>query len=825
MADKYYTESNFEGEDSNIDLKEEALAYLKYWKWFALSLIIALGASFLYLRYTPLKYFTSAHILLKDQKGDSQNDYIKESLGLGGVSIADVSDQIKALSSYRLVSKVVANNKLNIEYSTVGRFGSNDVAENESPAVVVFNNRSAYLDPDFSGYINAEVGKKSIEVTESSVIPPGIYKYGQKIKTKYDSIRFERSNLDKTLPVEINIRFKSIENQTMKFQGALNFTGENKGAFSRIIDISMISTNVEIAKTFLNGLIEIYDQDIQDDSQAISKASADFIQARLEFIEKNLGGIDRSKESFKAGNKIMNIDTESDISAQDVSNVDREIVELNAQLLIVEQLSQNLNESHETLLPTYVGIKNANINTGVDQFNNLMLQKQDISKSAKEDNPIVQNLDQSLTTVRRNVSNSLNLYQNNLMTQLGSLQNKKSGIISKIGRMPRQESILTSISRDQQIIESVYMYLLQKREEAEIKAAGKVNAFKVLDYARSSGYPVSPNRNKAYLIGMVLGLGIPFGIIYLMFLLDSKVRTREDLRKYYKGSILGEIPKSDEKEPIITEEDRTAFAESFKTVRSNLKFMLEDQSEKSKVIMVTSTIKGEGKSLISSNLAQTLGLINKNVILVSADLRHSKLLDTLKISKNQMKGGVSNMLAQSSLTMKGNLMVKPNDYKFDFLPSGEIPPNPSELLMKDSFGKLINKLKEKYDYVIIDCTPIIPIGDALNMRNLADLTIYLVRLNYLDKRMLAKLNEVTDTNVFSHMTVLINGIDYSGKGYYGYGYTYGYTENSGSGLSSLKNIKLKNPLKSIKIGKFNSALYSIKNKISKPVSKKSKKKK
>jgi len=813
MADKYYTESNFEGEDSNIDLKEEAMAYLKYWKWFAFSLIIALGISYLYLRFTPQKYYTSAHILLKDQNGDSQNDYIKESLGLGGVSIADVSDQIKALGSYRLVSKVVANNKLNIEYSTIGRFGSNDVSESESPAVVVFDNTSAYLSKDFSGYINAEVGKETIKVIESSVVPSGTYKYGQKIKTRYDSIKFERSNLEKSLPVEINIQFKSIENQTMKFQGALNFTGENKGAFSRIIDISMVSTNVEIAKTFLNGLIETYDQDIQEDSQAISKATADFIQARLEFIEKNLGGIDRSKESFKAGNRIMNIDTESDISAQDVSNVDREIVELNAQLLIVEQLSQNLNESHETLLPTYVGIQNANINTGVDQFNSLMLQKQEITKSAKEDNPIVQNLDQSLNTVRRNVSNSLNLYQNNLMTQLGSLQNKKSGIISKIGRMPRQESILTSISRDQQIIESVYMYLLQKREEAEIKAAGKVNAFKVLDFARSSGYPVSPNRNKAYLIGMVLGLGIPFGIIYLMYLLDSKARTREDIRKYYRGSILGEIPKTIEEAPIITEEDRTAFAESFKTVRSNLKFMLEDQSEKSKVIMVTSTIKGEGKSLISSNLAQTLGLINKNVILVSADLRHSKLLDTLRISKDQVKGGVSNMLAESSLSMKENLMIKPNGYKFDFLPSGEIPPNPSELLMKDNFRKLIDKLKEKYDYVIIDCTPVIPIGDVMNMRNLADLTIYLVRLNYLDKRMLSKLSEIADTNVFGHMTVLINGIDYSGKGYYGYGYTYGYVEKQKKGINILNSINL------------NSTLKSFKKKISKPVSQKSKKEK
>lgn len=792
MADKYYSESNLEGEDSNIDLKNEISKYIQYWKWILLSVVIAVGIAFFYLRYTPDKFLTSAQILLKEQKGENQNDYIKESLGLGGLSMSDVNDQIKALKSYRLISKVVANNKLNIEYRTIGRIGEKDVAESESPAIVVFDNQSAYLDPEFSGYINAEVSEKGVEVIESPVVKPGIYKYGQKIKTKYDSIRFERSNLEKSLPVEITIEFKTIENSTRKFKGLLDFPLDKDNSGSRVIQISMVSTNVSIAKTFINSLIDTYDQDIQEDHRAVSKASADFIQARLEFIEKNLGGIDRSKESFKAGNRIMDIQTETDISAQDVSNVDREMVELNAQLLIVEQLSQNLSNTDDALLPNYVGINNANINTGVDQYNNLMLQKQEMIKSAKEDNPIIQNLDKSLANVRKNVANSLSLYQNNLMTQIGSLQNKKSGILSKIGRMPRQESILTSISRDQQIIESVYMYLLQKREEAEIKAAGKVNAFKVIDYARSTGYPVSPNGNKIYLISLILGSGLPLGVLYLIFLFDTKLRTREDLRKYYSGSILGEIPLTDRKEHILSEDDRSPFAEAFKTIRSNLKFMLDEKPEESKVIMVTSTIKGEGKTLTSSNLAQTLGSINKKVILVSADLRHSKLLNTLGIKKSQITGGLSNMLAESDLTLKGNVLIKPNDYKFDLIASGEIPPNPSELLMKQSFRLLIEKLKTKYDYVIIDCTPVIPIGDVLNIRNLADLSIYLVRLNYLDKRMLSKLKEISESDIFSHLTVLINGIDYSAGPYYGYAYGYGYGEDSSSGSvlsrSGLKKI-------------------------------------
>ena len=394
-------------------------------------------------------------------------------------------------------------------------------------------------------------------------------------------------------------------------------------------------------------------------------------------------------------------------------------------------------------------------------------------KSVTNEHPNVIKLQEQISDIKRNLKNSLRLYRNNTQTTLNSIQNKQNQIVSKIQKVPSQERGFRDISRQQQIVEALYLFLLQKREENEIKAAATPENIKVIDYAYDNKIPVSPKKNIILLGALMLGIIVPFVLIYIYKLLNNNVNSKEDVENAVGAPIAGQVPKSETS--IIEHNDNSSVAEAFRILRTNVNFLMKNSKE-SQCIYVTSTTSGEGKTFVATNLAQILTMSGKSVLLIGADIRSPKVLDYLNIADQyRHRYGVTEYLISEDVKMEEIIIKKPDNYKFDVIYSGQIAPNPSELLMNGRFDDIVNYGKQHYDYVLVDTAPVSLVTDTLLIADDADLTMYVVRANYLDKRMLAIPRDLYKENRLKNMTMVVNDVDFT-KGY-GYGYGYGYGEN------------------------------------------------
>lgn len=454
---------------------------------------------------------------------------------------------------------------------------------------------------------------------------------------------------------------------------------------------------------------------------------------------------------------------------------DAQIVSLRTQIEIAKQLIINLKDDKNALLPSNVGISDQGLNAAINNYNQLVLSSQDLSKSATSNNIMLENLNSNIEDLKKSIQSSLNIYQSNLQTQLRALESKNKEFETRLSQLPQHEKGFRSIARQQQIVESIYLFLLQKREESEIKVAANVDSFKIIDKAYSNPVPVAPRKFVILFIAIVLGVLIPLVLVYIKLALDNKVKDKSDIEKEFAGTILGDIPKT--KTNIIKGNDRSALAEAFRILRSSLSFILPAE-EKAKVIFVTSTTAGEGKTFTSSNLAQIQGLAEKKVVLIGADIRKPRIMSSLGLSEYDSNRGLSDLLANNTLEIEEVLIKTPGDYKFDIIPAGTLPPNPSELLMSKRFGDLLEQLKWTYDYIIVDTAPVALVTDTQIIAHYADVTVYVMRANYLDKRLLGVLKDHYEKNKLKNIAVVINDLDHQ-RGYgYGSSYGYGYGEEN-----------------------------------------------
>lgn len=758
------------GDDEELNLREIFEKYFYYWKWFLFSLIIAVTLAFIYLRYAARQYETKAQVMLVDKtSGAPELDALKGILGDIQTS-PEVEDQIEVIKSRRLITKVVEKHKLNRLYYTEGRLKSTEITEAESPIIIVIENPTAQYEESFEASLLTEIKDNKIKVIENDLFATGVYRSGQSIDTKIGTLRFLIQSAEAENS-QIRIVLRSVSKAVDDLRKDILVTaGGSKNKNTKTVEISMTGPNKKRAEVIINSLIEIYDQDTKDDSKRVANATVKFISERLGIVTGDLTDIDRDLEDFKTLHKTNDPLTEAGEYFSDAMATDRKSVEIATRLEISKHLESVLNSKDDELLPVNIGIEDQSLNTAIDAYNRLMLEKQDNSKSLKENNPLMKNLNQSISDVKISIRKSLHLYQDNLKSQMGATQNQKSKTEGKLNQFPKQESGLRKIARQQQIVESIYLFLLQKREEAEIRGAATVDAVKVVDYAYTSPGPVAPKTQIIYLAAILLGLVVPFGAIYLKLMFDNKVKDKKDIRKFYSGPYLGEIPTADE--GLIGIHDNSGLAEAFRILRGNLKFLLP-QRKSGRVLIATSTVSGEGKTFVAINLAQILALTSKKVILIGADLRVPKLLDYLELGEEyKNSGGLSNLLAEDNADYRDVLIQKQTEIKFDLIHSGPIPPNPAELLMVPKWKELIERLKTEYDYIVIDTAPIGMVEDTGIIGAVADATLYVVRANYLDKRMLEILGDNYNSNKFKNMAVVLNDINYS-RGY-GYGYGYGY---------------------------------------------------
>lgn len=770
-------ENNMLNENSEQDFQIRAIIdqYASRWKWFFLGICICLSVAYIYLRYTVPQYKASTTILVKDEKkgGLASELAAFADMGIGGGK-SNLDNEIEILKSRTLVESTVRKMNLNIALVVEGNIISFDLFKN-APILVDFIDQKSDFYTKKRSYEYTALSTTTFKLEDVSgqgnIVQPNknVYRYGQRIETRdgtmvvNKSLKSGRDYNENDMPITILI--SPLENIAASFRERLNVTPLSKT--SSVVELSIVDPVLEKAEFFLDNLVQNYNEEAAADKNFISENTSKFIASRLALITDELDGVEQKVEQFKNNNQLTDIETEAQLFIEGSSAYDKKGVETDIQLNVIASLLDFMKKSKQSdLLPT--NIVSGEATELIGSYNQLVLDRNRILKSATDANPTVIKMEQQLSSLKSNVVSSLSRMQSNLEIQKRDLNRQEGLLNNKIGRIPVQERQFRVIARQQKVKEELYLYLLQKREETAIFLSATEDNARVIDAAKGSDTPVAPKKNIIYLGAFLMGILIPFGIIYLMDLLDTKIKSRLDLEGKTMIPFIGDVPTSDTPSEIIISESRTSSAEALRIIRTNLEFMVSKVPEdQAKTIFLTSTFPKEGKTFVSANLAATFALSGKKVLLIGMDIRNPRLDEYLTLPDR----GVTNYLSSKSLVLE-DLIVKYEGYEhFYVLPAGVVPPNPAELLMNKKVDTLFETLKNQFDYIIVDTAPVSLVTDTLLIAKHADCFIYVARANFLEKRMLNIVNTLYREQKLPNMCLLLNDTD-STKGY-GYGYGYG----------------------------------------------------
>ena len=563
--------------------------------------------------------------------------------------------------------------------------------------------------------------------------------------------------------------------------------------------ISLKNSSLQRGQDFINQLLEMYNRNTNNDKNEIAQKTAEFIDERIGIISKELGSTEANLETFKRDAGITDLTSEAQIALAGNAEYEKKSVENRTQISLVNDLRKYLRGNEYEVLPSNVGLQDAALIGAIERYNEMLMERKRLLRTSTENNPTIVNLDTSIRAMKANVQATLEGTLQGLMITKESLDREASRYSRRISNAPGQERAYVSIARQQEIKAGLYLMLLQKREENAIALAATANNAKIIDEAIADDTPVSPKGKMIYLIALVLGIGIPVGIIYLIELTKFKIEGRADVEKLTSVPVVGDIPLTDEKNDkngsiAVFENKNNLMSETFRNIRTNLQFMLDNDQ---KVILVTSTVSGEGKSFVSSNLAISLSLLGKKVVIVGLDIRKPGLNKVFQLSNKER--GITQYLSNPETDLME--LVQPSDVNKNLfiLPGGTVPPNPTELLARNGLDRAIETLKKNFDYVILDTAPIGMVTDTLLIGRVADLSVYVCRADYTHKAEYTLINELSFEKKLPNLCTVINGVDlkkrkygyYYGYGkygkHYGYGKRYGYGYGYGQAKSERKD--------------------------------------
>ncbi len=761
--------------EEDFNLRELYEKYSYYWKWFLLGLLMSLSVAYIYLRYATDQYKVSSTIFINDKESGGLSTELSafEDLGiLGDDKKTSIINETGVLKSRTLIEKVVKDLGINVTYFKTGKVKNSELYGEEVPFNInFFLNDSVFNKLDTSFTISAQ--SKSfylLKNAENEDVTEAIF--GRNVKTDYGKINITPTNVNQ---VEIGriiiVKISPVKKVSKNYRKKINIEPETKK--SSLLVLSLTDPVKEKAEEILNNLVYQYNNDVVEYKTLISENTDQFINDRIKDISVDLTQVDKGVEEFKTKKKITYLNIESGLDLQSTQEIQKTIIELNSQIKLVNYVKDHIQNNEDTLIPANLGLQDRETNQNTLMYNNLLLERNRIIKGSSKLNPTVINLESQLESLRISIEQGLENLKSSLKFSLKEARGQEYRISTKREAAPQHEREFQDIKRKQQIIESLYLYLLQKREENAISLGIPVPNAKIVDRADGSEIPVSPKPIFIYAISILLGLFVPFSIISIRSLFDNKVHTYDDVESIVKAPVIGNLPKTKSKNKvIISDTDNSSIAESFRLLRTNVNFMLSKDNDKSKTIFITSTISGEGKTFVSINLASSLALLDKNILLIGADIRKPKLASYLEINP---ENGLTHFLNDNSLKVT-DVIISNEENNIDVISSGNIPPNPSELLLNGRFEEILEYANEHYDYIIVDTAPVNIVTDTLLLGHHADLFIYIIRAGFLDKRLLKVPQTMYENKRLPNMSIIINDIDYESNGY-GYGYGYGYNEN------------------------------------------------
>ena len=754
--------------EDGVDIRKEIFKYLFFWKYFLFSIVCCLFIAFCLTRYTDKIYESTSKIKILDKKDSALE--LPSAEDLFSTPKINLENEMQVIKSYSILEQVVKNQNLTTSVKTIGNVMSSLVVD--YPFTITSKLPIDSLTNMLFEIQFTDNGLQIIDYQNNAkeYVFKDLSTFGQKHSLPFD---VSNVNMIKSANQKYSLSLKSISEVIIMLKKRIVVASVGKA--SDIISVNFNSTNSKYSQNIINELITVFNNDGVKDRQLIHKRTIDFVNDRYRYLSLELDSIEITKQLFKVNNNLIDLQANSNISLNKSSISEEGIFSNENQISIISSLLESLSKFNFDLLPSNIGVENTEINILINSYNEMVLEQKKLISSAGPENPSVKMVSSAIKDSRSNIIFSLKqhlLHLNNLNVKLLQQFNKFN---AQLNQLPEKEKMLRAIERNQEIKEALYLFLLQKREEAEVSYAITEPSIKVVEYAMSNSIPISPNIKIIYFAALLLGLLIPFGILYFVFLFDTKIQSREDIESHNSSlSVLGEIPFFDlsEEEKLFSDPTaRSIVSESFRMLMSNTRYLF-DKSNESNVILVTSSIKGEGKTLSALNLSLSFASLHKKVLLIGCDLRNPQIHKYIDEDKNR-KGLVDFLVNKKSNWKEFTLN------KFDKIPnhhillSGSLPPNPLNLINNGNMEILIEQAKKEFDFIIIDSAPTLLVADTKSLFHLADTVTYLTRCNVTDKSILNHINSSAQDSE-SNISIILNGVGQKNAYGYSYGYSYGY---------------------------------------------------
>ena len=773
---------------TNDFIKIQDIFYLSLSKWylFVLSIVCCMGLGIFYILKTPPTYTRVASIIFKNEfTGESSlSSAIGTSfsyLGLANQSTNGYSEMVQ-LESPSLMVDVVKRLGLNVRYSLEGRFYNKSLYGKNLPVKVDFADKS---DSELTFRVNFK--EDGSLVLSNFAVEEELYevevktRLGEKVKTPVGEMVFSKTEYYDALMKEFDYSKAMIVSRCTYYDAGIAFTGplkvEQNDDKSAVINVSYSDTSAERAEDILNTLMTVYNKKWEADKNIEAKNSSEFIDERLAVIEQELGVVDQNISSFKSAKRMPDIAAASGLYMNQSAKNDAKLVELNTQMSIAQYIYDYICDSRNKnqLIPSNAGIADMSIERQISEYNKLLLERITIVSNSSETNPLAVEMDSRLAIMRDAIAKAFSNYKVTIKTQINDVEKEERKTSQKLADGPEQAMYLLSVERQQKVKEALYLYLLQKKEENQLSQAFETAKIRVVTPPIGTKAPSAPVKKNIFLVAFAMGMLIPIVYIFVEENLNSKVRGVKDIDGLTTPYI-GEIPlvgksvsglnkiyrklfrkrKPESVGIVVKSNTRNIINEAFRVIRSNIEF-LEHSCDGANVMMFTSGNPDSGKTFISSNMSVAFAIKNKKVCLIDLDMRKGSLSSTF----GSFKVGISSYLAgKESLE---NILIKDinNISNLDLIPVGKLPPNPAELLFDERFATLIRQLKERYDYIFIDCPPIDVVADAKIINAYVDATFFVVRVGLFERASLSRIDKFYKEKTYKNLCVILNGADHN----------------------------------------------------------------
>ena len=779
-------------EKSSFDFATIYTALILNWKWFVLSLIICMGAAHIYLRYATPIYQSAAKLLIKDDEGSGSsfkggNNSIMSATNLGIISNSNgIDNEMEILKSRTLAQQTVYDLKLYVNYRHEGKLKDH----------ILYGDQKVNIDMDLEHLkkLNAPMNLKITREGRNYHVTGSYY-----VPIDNNSFSPEAVNIDKTfsaLPATIGtrvgvVRFTQNGNYMLrdgeslkatmiapeiaagKYVGNLNVTESSKT--TTIVDLVLNDEIPQRAIDYLKQLAIVYNRQANEDKNEIAVRTEQFINQRLEKINAELGSTEGQLENYKKRNNMVELKTNATQAVANADQYAQKLSEANTQVALLDELTKYMNEpsNRHQPIPSNVGLSDASATSLINEYNKIALQRNQLLHSASENSPTVTPLTAQLDDLNSSIKRAMTQARAGLRIQRNSIAAQAGKYEGQINNTPEQERMLTQIGRQQEVKSGLYLMLLQKREENSISLAATADKGKLIDTPVFAG-KVTPKNSIIMLIALILGLAIPAGILFLLEFFRYKIEGHNDVEKLTNLPIIADVAIASEraktKADIVVDENKNNLMEEiFRSLRTNLHFLLKQHD---KVIMFTSTTSGEGKTFIASNVAISFALLGKKVVLVGLDVRKPRLAELFEIDDHHH--GITNLLVKDEVNwsdVKEQIIPSGINDKLDILMAGPVPPNPGELVTRESLDQTMEQLKEHYDYILIDTAPVGLVTDTLALGRISNATVYVCRADFTQKASFGLINSLNMEKKLPNMSIVLNGVDLSKKKY---GYYYGY---------------------------------------------------